>query len=145
MPGGRLIADTMAVTAIGAAGIPTVLVPQQPYDQRASIIAPTPGVFISHKPFTLTGQGYALPSGAEVHYDIPANEGLWAITAAGTIQVSRLICPNLQTDGSVAHILLEYLKSRGVMQVQPVQSGGVIKRPSELEQFNPFPTSTKKL
>jgi hypothetical protein len=144
MPGGRLIADTMAVAAIGAAGIPTVLVPQQPYDQRASIIAPAPGVFISHKPFTLTSQGYAVPSGIEVWYDIPADEGLWAIAAAGVVQVSRLICPKLQTDNTVAHLLIEYLKSIGVKEIAKPKSGGVIKKPSEFEQFDPFGAQKKK-
>jgi len=140
MPGGRLIADTMAVSAIGAAGRPTVLVPQQPYDQRASIVAPAPGIFISHKPFTLTTEGYAVPAGIEVWYDIPADEGLWAIAANGIVQVSRLIAPKLQTDGVVAKILIDYLKSLGLTRPVPVQSGGVIKRPSAFEQFNPFPT-----
>ena len=144
MPGGRLIADTMAVTAIGAAGRPTVLVPQQPYDQRASIYAPSPGIFVSHKPFTLTGEGYALPNAAEVHFDIPANEGLWAISAAGTVQVSRLICPNLQTDGGVLHLLLTYLKAHGLKEVETPQSGGVVKRPSDFEKFDPFNAQKKQ-
>jgi len=140
MPGGRLIADQIAVSAIGAAGIPTVLVPQQPYDQRVSIVAPAPGIFIAHRPFTLTSQGYSVPTSIEVWYDIPADEGLWAIAAAGIVQVSRLICPKLQTDGNIAKIVIDYLKSLGLTRPAPVQSGGVIKRPSAFEQFNPFPT-----
>jgi len=143
MPGGRLIADTMAVSAVGAAGRPTVLVPQQPYDQRVSIVAPAPGIFISHKPFTLTTEGYAVPPAIEVWYDIPADEGLWAIAAAGILQVSRLICPKLQTDGQVLRVLLDYLKSLGAVQTRPAQSGGVIKRPLEFELFDPFGADKK--
>jgi hypothetical protein len=98
----ELIADQIAVTAIGAAGQPTNIVPTVNFDRKVILHSPAVGVFISHAPITRTPSGFQLPAGLPVEFDVPAGTRLYAITAAGTIQVSRYMTTIVATTGDVS-------------------------------------------
>lgn len=102
MPLVELIVDQIAVTAIGAAGQTTAIVPTSTFDRRVVLEALAPGVFISHAPITRTQAGFQLPVNVPVYLDVPATTRLYAITAAGTVQVSRYLTTVLPTAGDTA-------------------------------------------
>jgi len=100
----ELIVDQISVTAIGAVGQATSIIPPAAFDRRVVLMSPAPGVFISHAPINRTQSGFQLPAFREVYLDVPAGARLFAIAAAGTVQVSRYMTTVLPTAGDVSSL-----------------------------------------
>jgi hypothetical protein len=108
----QIMADQIAVTAIGANGRATQLFGQVNYDRKVWVHVPGNGVFISHNPITRTASGFAMPANQAVQFDLPAKCELYAISAAGTVQVSRYSSTVMPTIGEQLVQVLQQLVGR---------------------------------
>lgn len=108
----QLMVDSIAVTAIGVGGRATQLFGQVDYDRKVWVHSGAVGIFLSHQPFTVTARGFNLPVGQVVQFDIPARCELYAISAAGTIQVSRYSSTVMPTIGDLIDKVLQLLGLR---------------------------------
>jgi hypothetical protein len=136
----RIIADVIAVHAIApATPNPVRLVPAQNFDMRVRLFAPAPGVYIGHQAIMRTTDGFQLPAGAVLDFDVPAGSELFALSAGGTIQVSRFVSPILATIGAQATNALREL----VCTMRPAaapQRRSVSRPASGLEEEYYIPT-----
>lgn len=108
----QVMIDQIAVTPIGVGGRATQLFGQADYDRKVWIHVPGAGVFISHNPITRIASGFAMPANMAVQFDLPAKCEIYAISAAGTIQVSRYSSTVLPTIGGQLSALLQQLVDR---------------------------------
>jgi hypothetical protein len=113
----QIMADQIAVTPVGAGGQATQLFGQVDYDRKVWVHVPGNGIFISHNPITRTTSGFAMPANQAVQFDLPAKCELYAVSIAGTIQVSRYSSTVLPTIGCQLATLLQQL----VNQISPVR------------------------
>lgn len=108
----QTMADQISVSTLAIAGQATLLFGQVDYDRKVWVYTPSPGIFISQNPITRVSAGFALPTAQVVQFDLPAKCEMYALAAAGTVQVSRYTSTVMETTGDLLTHVLQALLAK---------------------------------
>ena len=105
-------ATTVSVQPLGGTNQATRVITKGPSDRKVWLLCPVAGVFLSHQSIASSASGFALPANCVVQLDLPAGNELYAVSAAGILQLSMYLSPVMSTLGDALIVLFQSFLAR---------------------------------